>query len=133
MELLDEVDLDRESTAIILAYSLIGVLVLTAGYFFLIDGAQMEIIFEKEPLEPGEISRLQVVSSGEPVNGANVSIDNIYIGKTNSQGFISFEAAETNFEVVAVTKNAKTSYSMNVSTSANGKINSEFGEVFNSE
>jgi hypothetical protein len=127
MELLDEVDLDRESAAIILAYSLIGALVLTAGYFFLTSGPPMEIIFEEEPLEPGEVSRLQVVKGEQNVQGANISVSGVHIGETNSQGIISFEAEKANFTVKASKGNEEVSKTMNVSTTREGEINPEFG------
>ncbi|MFP4038729.1 MAG: PKD domain-containing protein [Candidatus Nanohaloarchaea archaeon] len=61
----------------------------------------LEIIPEEEPLIPGQVSKLKVVEDEEEVEGAEVRLEGLYIGDTNSKGVISFEALDKDFRINA--------------------------------
>lgn len=78
--------------------------VVGGGYFVVSSDSSQQSSFSigiEEDTAPGELTRLSVESDGEPVQGANISIDGEYIGTTNSQGIKGFETPEDNFTVEA--------------------------------
>ena len=78
--------------------------VVGGGYFVVSSDSSQQTSFNigmEEDTVPGELTRLSVESDGEPVDGANISIDGEYIGTTNSQGIKGFETPENNFTVEA--------------------------------
>ena len=84
----------------------IGVAVaLSSGIYFLtgynLQNSQGFQISLEEDTAPGELTRLTVMRQDQPVQGANISIDEEFIGTTNSQGIKGFDTPEDNFTVKA--------------------------------
>jgi hypothetical protein len=81
------------------------VVVAGGGYYFISSGDSGPEGFDisiEEDTAPGELTRLTVAESGEPVQDANISIDGEFIGTTNSQGIKGFETPDKeNFTVEA--------------------------------
>jgi hypothetical protein len=79
--------------------------VIGGGYFvFSNDAPSQQTSFSIDmdnDTVPGELTRLTVEQDGEPVQGANVSIEGEFIGTTNSQGIKGFETPEDDFTVEA--------------------------------
>lgn len=79
--------------------------VIAGGYFVVSSGSSSQQtsfnIGVEEDTVPGELTRLSVENNGEPVQGANISIDGEFIGTTNSQGIKGFETPDNNFTVEA--------------------------------
>lgn len=65
------------------------------------EDSGLQINFEDQTLKPGEVSKLNVTRQGKPVEGAEVKLEGLYIGDTNSLGIISFEALDEDFKVNA--------------------------------
>jgi hypothetical protein len=83
----------------------LGVIIVASGGYYFVTSSQAEAssfsIGMEEDTVPGELTRLSVEQEGEPVQGANISIDGEFIGTTNSQGIKGFETPENNFTVQA--------------------------------
>ncbi len=84
----------------------IGVAVALSSGIYLLTGYNLQNsqgfqISLEEDTAPGELTRLTVMREDQPVQGANISIDEEFIGTTNSQGIKGFDTPEDNFTVKA--------------------------------
>ncbi|MFO7793914.1 MAG: PKD domain-containing protein [Candidatus Nanohaloarchaea archaeon] len=59
----------------------------------------LEVEFDKRPLEPNELTTLTVSLDGENVQGATVRLDNLNVGETNRNGKLMVRGLENDFPV----------------------------------
>ena len=130
-----------EVDTVVLKYWIAGlIIVIGVGGIFLVDlpdffsqdpgvdenQGTLAVVPQEEPLSPGQLSRVRVVEGDSRVEGAEVRLDDIYIGNTNSEGIISFEALENDFNITATINDTQASKLVNVEEDADSEENSEF-------
>ncbi len=63
------------------------------------DEPELEVEFDKRPLEPNELTTVTVSLDGETVQGATVRADSLNVGQTNRNGKLMFRGLEEDFPV----------------------------------
>ena len=90
------------------------------------SGSSLEVVPQAEPVNPNQLTRVRVIEGGSNIQGAEVRLDGLYIGYTNSEGILLFEALEQDFNVTASINDTQASEIIEVEEGVDSEDNPEF-------